>query len=214
MVLAPASILAALGISKGQRNEDAQVGVEKLERFWQHADDRVPLVVHAQFTTDDAIETARLTLGEGIAQQDDPVVPGRSFLFGEQAAANRVGPQDAKERRRHPERGDAFGGGALADSKPAELIERLALEHVGQGQAVEVVGHRRAGPLDPGAREAIEQKHQPIGFRVRQRTQQDRSDDGEDRGVRADADRQREDGCQRERAILPEQPEGETQILS
>ena len=189
MVLTPASILAALGISKGQRNEDAQVGIEELERFWQHTDDGVLLVVHAQFTPDDAIETARLALGEGIGQQDDPIVARRSFLVGEQTAADCVGPQHAKERRRHSERGHSFGAGALADSKSAELIERLALQDVRQGQAVEIVRYRRAGPLDPGAREAIEEKHEPIGVRVRQRTQQDRPDDGEDRGVRADADR-------------------------
>ena len=40
------------------------------------------------------------------------------------------------------------------------------------------------------------QNHDPVGIRIRQRPEQDGIDDAEDRGVRADAERERQDGNQ------------------
>ena len=52
-----------------------------------------------------------------------------------------------------------------------------------------------------------------LGVRHRQRLQQHRVDDGEDGRVRADADRQRQDGGGRESAIFPQQAGCEPDLL-
>ena len=111
--------------------------------------------------------------------------------------------------RRH-----AFGGRALANAESAALVERLAVEEVRERQPIVVVGHRRAGALDARARKRVVEKDEAVGFGIRQRPQQHGADDGEDRGVGADAERQRQDGGQREGAILAEQPEREAEILN
>ncbi len=119
-----------------------------------------------------------------------------------------------EERRRHLHRRDTLGARALTDTESAALVQRLTLEDVGQRETVEMVGHRRAGALDAGAREGIVEQDQALGFGVWQRTQQHRADNREDGRVRADAQGQRQDGRQRERAVLTKQPEGKAEILN
>ena len=66
------------------------------------------------------------------------------------------------------------------------MVADVAVQRVGY-----VVGHRRAGP-PLVHRRRIADRHQPLGVRHRQRAQEQRVDEREDGGVRADAKRQRE----------------------
>ena len=54
---------------------------------------------------------------------------------------------------------------------------------------------------------------EPIGIAVRQRLQQQRVDDAEDRGVRADAERQRGDGDEAEARRAQQQPRAVAKVL-
>src|SRR5439155_13692389 len=56
----------------------------------------------------------------------------------------------------------------------------------------------RAAALDPGALHVAPQLDEPIGIAIRERADAHRIDQAEDCGVAADADREREDGDERE----------------
>ena len=99
---------------------------------------------------------------------------------------------------------------------PGEV--ELRLLHGGQGLERSVL----VAPVDivrPGHRHAGEQlgllvqKDEAVGVAVRQRAQEDGVDRAEDRRVRPDAERQREDSHQGEAGVLDEHPQGEAQIL-
>ena len=54
---------------------------------------------------------------------------------------------------------------------------------------------------------------QLLGLRHRQRLQQNRVDHSEDGGIRADAEREGQNGRGREAAVLPEEAEAEAEVL-
>ena len=209
VVLAVAGFFGTLLVGEREGHPDSQIGIEEGEIRRQHADHFVELVVETEIAADDAVDAAGLALGERVAEDGDLVTPQLALVLREQPAAHGGRPQDAEERRRHLHRGHTLGARAFADSKPAELIERLRLEHGRQRQAVEVVRHRRPRAFDAGAREGVVHGHEPAGLGVWQRPKQDRSDDREDGGVGADAQRQRQEGGEGEGAVLPEEPERE-----
>ena len=212
VVLAVARFFGPLLVGERERHPDSQIGIEEGEIRRQHADHLVELVVETEIAADDAVDPAGLALGERVAEDGHLLTPQLALVLREQSAARGVRPQDAEERWRHLHRGYAFGARAFADSKPAELIERLRFEHRGQRQAVEVVRHRRPRAFDAGAREAVVHRHEPIGLGVWQRPKEDRLDDREDGGVGADAQRQRQEGGEGEGPVLPEEPAREYEI--
>src|ERR1041385_149488 len=59
----------------------------------------------------------------------------------------------------------------------------------------------------------LPQGDETIGLPVRQRVEQDRIHDAEDRGVRTDAKRERDDGNRRHEGMLPQHPNTVFQIL-
>jgi hypothetical protein len=60
---------------------------------------------------------------------------------------------------------------------------------------------------------ALPHHHQTLRLAVVQRLHQNRAHETEDRRVRADAERKREDGDESENGILPEHPRAVTHIL-
>ena len=60
---------------------------------------------------------------------------------------------------------------------------------------------------------AVPDEDQPVGVRIRQRPEQRLVEQAEDRGVGADAQRERQDGDEREDRLLAERPEGEAEVL-
>ena len=72
--------------------------------------------------------------------------------------------------------------------------------------------HREVGVLDADARRALADVDQPVFVAVDQRPQQHAADDAEDRGVGADAERQREDDGDGQPLDPGERPEGEAEV--
>ena len=92
-----------------------------------------------------------------------------------------------------------FGGNRLDERQRLERLRaRAPLEEV---QRMHRDGRLRIRRLFPERDEAT-------GIRIRQRTQQHRVDEAEDRGVRADAEREREHGDRREARALAEASAG------
>ena len=87
-----------------------------------------------------------------------------------------------------------------------ERIERHVLERVAALAPVEERGV--ADVAGRSGRAALADHDEPIGIRVRQRAQQHGVEDAEDRGVRADAERQRHERDRREAGRAPQQPRG------
>ena len=67
------------------------------------------------------------------------------------------------------------------------------------GFDVEVLRRREPVLGDVEAGRTVPQNHEPVGVLVAKRMEQQRAGDAEHGGVRADSDRERQDGCCRER---------------
>ena len=77
----------------------------------------------------------------------------------------------------------------------------------------EVAIVRRREPRRDASRAAVEQHDQPIGIVIRQRPQQHAVDDGEDGGVGADAERERQHGDEREAGLPAQHARGVAKVL-
>jgi hypothetical protein len=119
------------------------------------------------------------------------ILPPLVFVGQKRAASLRPDAEDVEIARRdsRPAKLDGFpaageGGGAagLSGHEFEDGIVLLPVEEVQCGDAVAVA----AGRL-------LEDTNNPIGLRVRQRSEQDAIDEAENRGVGTDAECQRED---------------------
>jgi hypothetical protein len=72
---------------------------------------------------------------------------------------------------------------------------------------------RGRGAWVRAARRRVHERHDPVGIGERHRLEQDGVDDGKDRGVGADTERQRRHGGGREAAVLAEHPERVSHVL-
>ena len=79
--------------------------------------------------------------------------------------------------------------------------------------AIDVVGNRHAGLVQIDALVAVPDEDQPVRIRIRQRPQQRLVEQAENRRVRADAQRERQDRDQGENGLLAERPEGIAEVL-
>ena len=95
----------------------------------------------------------------------------------------------------------------------AVAIDGKARERRDVAAPLVVIGDRRAVVLDAGFRIGVEDRDQPIGFRKRQRTEQDGIDDREDGEVRAETDRDRGERGQREGRSFAELAKGVAKIV-
>ena len=73
---------------------------------------------------------------------------------------------------------------------------------IGQGDRIILTGTRR-----------FIQNHDPVGVRIWQRPKKNCVDDAEDRGVRADSERERHDRHRREARIFAQLPQCESKII-
>ena len=157
----------------------------------QHADHRVGLVVEKNRAIDDRGICSELVDPEHMAQNHHVILPPLVFVGQERAASLRPDAEDVEIVRRdsRPTKLDGFpaaregrGAAGLSGHEFEDGVVLLPVEEVQCGDAVAVA----AGRL-------LENTHNPIGLRVRQRSEQDAIDEAEDRGVGADAECQRED---------------------
>src|SRR6476620_3082649 len=118
---------------------------------------------------------------------------GLVFVFGEGPADLRLQTNHIEEIRRHVRDRDAFGFAAgdaaqVPRFKPAdrEMLERLAVV-----SPIDVI-RQRDRSIDAAA-DFIE-VNDPFRLRIRKRAEKNVVNHAEDRGVRADPEREREDG--------------------
>ena len=123
--------------------------------------------------------TTRLTAGRAVRRGECAASRGRR----RQRVEEFPGVTRAADLRRIAEAGQREARARI----PGDPLERLA-----RTPPVLEVRIRADVLVEPLPRVVGPQHHQPVGLRVGQRPQQHRVDDGEDRGIRADAERQRE----------------------
>ena len=131
------------------------------------------------------------------------------FLFGEDAPELRLQADDVEEVRRDDGAGDLlrFAPGQAAQVVGIAARDREMLESGIVAPEVEVVRKcDRDGALL--RTNVLVEDDEPLGVRIRQRPKEDGVNDAEDRGVRADAERQREDGNKGEAWCFPKLTNG------
>jgi hypothetical protein len=139
----------------------------------------------------------RLTIG---CREDPPLLGSRA--------------KQAKQRRAREHRRDPLRVALDAEGHASRVVKRLLFEDADLAQPVVVVGHTRRPALDAGARIAVVHQHEALRLGHRQRPEEHGVDDGEYGGVCADAERERHNGRDGQRTVLPEQTQGKSQVLT
>jgi hypothetical protein len=172
--------------------------VHEPEAFRQHADDLARRAVDHDPAPHRARITAETALPVAMAEHHDIGAARPIVLLGERPAVDRP---DA-EQREQPESGIqavnplrlAKAGHGIPVALPdGDVLQCLRLFPVG-----DVVRKRGIEVGDVDAGRGLPQTHEPVRLGVGQRLQEDTVDDGEDRGVGADPQGQREQCGQRE----------------
>ena len=185
-------VVAELFRREHQRRPQIGRAVEEaVEARRHHADDVVGLAVEEDLAPDDA-RRRRSGAARSRSSGRRPCRARRGPRRGERAAEQRLHAEDLEELRRRLRREQPLGLAdagevgvpALADGERIEDLHALADVAVGR--------HGKPGfeAVEDGV--VVVERHQPIGLVVRQRPQQHAVDEREDRGVRADAQRERQ----------------------
>jgi hypothetical protein len=186
-----ARLLLAVLRRKAERHVEREVLVE-LEAARRDTDDAVALVVDGDVLADDLGVAAEAVLPERVGEDDDVVLARRLLLGGEPAAEVRANAEELEEAGRDGADRHALGGPGAGQVAGRRRVDGRRLEPLAHLLHVEVLEHRehlvRVGVLLVDAAEIDE----PLGLAVRQRAEEDAADDAEDRGVRADPDRERQ----------------------
>ena len=125
----------------------------------------------------------------------------------------RMRAEHLEEVRRHQSAGGAMRLAAAEHvegpvAELNELIDRLRLAAI-----IGDLREREARVLDAGGGLHLPQVHDAIGVRIRQRPQQHAVDDAEDRGVRADAEPQRQDESDRKPGQLRQVADSNAKVV-
>jgi hypothetical protein len=177
---------------------------ERLERRRHHAGDRERLIVHR----DDPADCRRIGIEspppQTVAQDHHPPAVRRVFVRSEVAAQDGAYAERPKEIRRHTHAANPLRLAVGDERGRPRSDERDLFEAVAAIAPVEI---GRVSDVACGSiRTAIADQGEPLRRRVRERPQQHGIHDAEDRGVGADAKRERDERDPRERRSLPEQP--------
>ena len=149
-------------------------------------------------TTSAAAEAA---LPQAPADHDDVLLAGGLLVSGEEAALHGLHAEHVEQRRFGKRAADPLGL-AVADQVQGRLGERRhGLERRAEALVVLIVevgrpilAHLQAAVVHPHARK-------PLRLAIRQGLQQDVANDAEQRDIRADTQRQRDDGGERESGV-------------
>ena len=178
---------------------------------WRHAHDGEGRAVERQRLAHDVRVAAEASLPESVAEHDDR--HGLVVFFRQERTAHRgLSAEDREIVAAHHLHGNLLGLGAgapvhLGEGEARHLREHLVL--VAQILVVEVRERQIAGIALVGH----EDRGQPIRFVHGNRLEQRRVHEAEDRGVGADAERQREHGDGREARALGQHAQAVAQIL-
>ena len=195
------------------RDPELRVPVGKAERQRHHTDDHRCTVVDQNRASNHLPVAAEHPLPRAVAEDDDRSCAGLVVPCGQRAPEQGAGLQHLEDAAHAA---DARQPHRLA--LPREAHVRPAVRgHDAEGRAptapvVEVAGrHCAAGVL--AIQCLVPERVEPLGLVVRQGSEEHAVDDAEDSGVRADAQRQRQDrdGC---KACVPAQgPQPVTDVL-
>ena len=180
----------------------------------QHADDLVRFARQHGHAPNRRWLGAEAAPPQPVADDRDAARVGHAVAGHEVAAERRRAAEHRQVLVRHLLAGERFGLGVAAERRTPAAHRRHALDLRELRAPIHdvarrspFVGRATAGP------QVLPQHHQAIGAWIRQRPQHQRVDDGEDGGVGADAQRQREDGDGREPGRPQQRPDGVAQIL-
>ena len=208
--MAAAILLPVGGESKRRQNQDR--GIEDLEPFRHHADHRVRIAAHVDRAVDDAWIAVEPALPERVRQHGQAVA-GRVFVGAPDAAEQRLDPECLKQTRG---RLDAVYelGIAGTDEIERHVGDRTGGLERGHGRRdVEVVGRRRVVARKAHRRGVLPDHDEARRILERQPLEQHRVGDAEDRGVGADAERERRDDRGGEAGPSLERAQRETNVL-
>ena len=203
----------ALAARRQHRRNEVEIVLDHPGAARQHADDSARHFVEHDVAADDAGIGGESRLPELLGEQDDVVLPARSIVVRDEAAAEeRRDAQHLQELVRDLEAAQPFrraavaqvGGDAPGEDYGVELRPvRAPVEERAAGRTVEAAVGSSLGDLD-----------QPIRLWIWRRVQEERIEHAVDRGVGADAEAKRHDGDDGERRGADEQACGERKILA
>ena len=205
----PVGAAAALVGGEGERTPESGVAPEEtvFKRERHDTDDGVRVAVDAEHAADDRGIAAVAFLPETVGQQHDLILAGLRLLGGERAADLRLHAEGVEHVCVGEDAVEALGGLARLGhggkipgvgrqrQKGGRLVAQLALFDFG-----EIV-------VLPAARVAVE-RDQALRLGEGRVAEEQRIDEAEHRGVHADAERQGDQGDDRETRVLEEGAEG------
>ena len=190
----------AIGVGEPQGNPDLAGRREPrghAETFGHDPDDRVRLAIQLQGPAEDVRRGAHLRVPEPVA--DDHHARSRNVLVrAEQPPLRRLRAQDLEEARPHRGAEDGPGAAAAREREGTAAVHGHVLERRRSALPVVEVGRRQGEDLHAGKgglRRHVEEAHEPVRLRERERTQEHGVQDAEYRGIGADAES--EDGGHR-----------------
>ena len=190
------------------RHQDLGIRPQERERPRQHADDFRRLARDGQRLSDDG---AAAELPLPVAPRQHHRVWRARHVVGvrEDAAGHRHHAEDRQEAVGHEQRPVALGFAPAGDRHRAGVPQADVLEDAALLSVDEVGGRAVVQLRDAHTRRRVPDAHEPVGLGKRQRLQEHAVDDAENRGVRADAYRQRDQRDDREERRLDEAADGE-----
>jgi hypothetical protein len=207
------SSLRAIELAELLRDPDVHVGRGKGEAGPHHADDGKGFVVQRDRPSENGAVRPEPLAPKPVADQDCWRASLPAFLFVEQASGLRLNAKCVECRGRHPRRpqGERLPSAGERDGeRPAVRAE--AFEHTGAVAPIEIVAGRHDIAV-LALRRHFPDAHQPLGLVIWQGLQQHAPNDAEDRCGCTDGERQGADRRQRERGVLREKPQGETDVF-
>jgi hypothetical protein len=196
----------------GRPQVHARAQRSELKAARQHAGDRVRCGIQRDVPSGYIRARTECASPQRVADEANGLGAGPVLLRQERAAYRRAHAQHIEEIPRNARRGK------LLRIAQAGQVEVLVGERREPGKRAVLFAQecraRKRKRLDRSRRIGLRRidQHQPLGMRVRQRPQQQRVGHAENRRVRADAQRQRDDGHQGEARALREHPDGVAEV--
>ncbi len=208
-----ASAVERVVVSQRQRRPQRDIVRRKPETARRHADDCEGFAIEPDRLPIQARSVAKAPPPQRVAQHHNTVIAVNALFAREPAPLRRIDAEQREEIRIHPCADHPLRLFIAGDVVITRAVSREMREALIALLPFAVIGHRGAYISRAARHIHRQQPRQLFRFRIWQRTQQHGIDDAEDRRVRADAQRQREDGNQGESGILQQHSRAVTKIL-
>jgi hypothetical protein len=199
--------------SEAKRHERGDIARGQLEVRGQNAHNAIRFAIQSYVAADEARIGAEARHPDVVRENHELVGVGRRLCLGEGSSENRLPSERAEERRRHRKRPELLRLTARHEADAARREERRVLDRRRLRPPVDVVRNRDAGLPQPHQRVRVPDEHQPVGMGVGQRREQRLVDEAENRRIRPDPQRERQDGDDGEDRLLSERPERKSDVL-